>query len=291
MTSILGVTHIYIKGKFMIIDGKKVADNLLKSIDVAGTKLAVVLVGDNPASKIYVKNKIKKCDELGVGHVVYSLEPTVDKDRIIGLINNLNDNKDITGIFVQLPLPKPLQPYEEEILQSIVPNKDVDGFTDINVGRLHLNKKCLTPCTASGIIELINSTGEDIDGKHAVVIGRSNIVGKPVAEMLLNKNCTVTICHSHTANLSKITKQADILIVAVGKKEFINAKMIKNGAIVIDVGINREEGSKKIYGDVDFDSVSKKASWITPVPGGVGKTTVAMLMKNISEAKKLQKSS
>lgn len=147
----------------------------------------------------------------------------------------------------------------------------------------------MTPCTASGIIELINSTVEDIDGKHAVVIGRSNIVGKPVAEMLLNKNCTVTICHSHTANLSKITKQADILIVAVGKKEFINAKMIKNGAIVIDVGINREKGSKKIYGDVDFDSVSKKASWITPVPGGVGKTTVAMLMKNISEAKKLQK--
>lgn len=147
----------------------------------------------------------------------------------------------------------------------------------------------MTPCTASGIIELINSTGEDIDGKHAVVIGRSNIVGKLVAEMLLNKNCTVTICHSHTTNLSKITKQADILIVAVGKKEFINAKMVKSGAIVIDVGINREEGSKKIYGDVDFDSVSKKASWITPVPGGVGKTTVAMLMKNISKAKKLQK--
>lgn len=147
----------------------------------------------------------------------------------------------------------------------------------------------MTTCNIGGIIELINSTGEDIDGKHAVVIGRSNIVGKPVVEMLLNKNCTVTICHSHTTNLDKITNQADILIVAVGKKEFINAKMVKNGAIVIDVGINREEGSKKIYGDVDFDSVSKKASLITPVPGGVGKTTVAMLMKNISEAKKLQK--
>jgi len=244
----------------MIIDGKTLAEKMKQDIKEKNLKagLAVILAGDDPASQVYVKNKVKACEQVGFESSIFN---NVD------VIEELNERADVHGILVQLPLPKHLD--EKEVLSRIDPKKDVDGF---------LPNSCFDSCTPLGIIELIKSTGQSMEGKHAVVVGRSNIVGKPVATLLLNENCTVTICHSKTKNLKKITKQADILVAAIGKKHFITADMVKKGSIVIDVGINREDG--KIYGDVDFENVKDIAGFITPVPGGVGPMTIAMLLRN-----------
>lgn len=276
-----------------IIDGKALSLKLREEIKISamdfeeksGRKvgLAVILVGDNAASEVYVRNKIKACEETNIKSSSFYLDKETPQTAIIELIETLNADKNIDGILVQLPLPKGID--ENYVLSKVIPFKDVDGFHAVNAGNLMLGNPCLTACTPSGIIELIKSTGQSIDGKHAVVIGRSNIVGKPIAMLLLQNNATVTICHSKTNNLPSITKLADILVVAIGRKEFVNADMIKDGAIVIDVGMNREDG--KLYGDVNYSEVSKKSSFITPVPGGVGPMTITMLMSNTVKAAKM----
>ncbi|MCL2062564.1 MAG: bifunctional methylenetetrahydrofolate dehydrogenase/methenyltetrahydrofolate cyclohydrolase FolD [Firmicutes bacterium] len=279
-----------------VIDGKTIAQETRKKIaeDVQhffalygrAPGLAVVLAGDDPASRVYVNNKIKACEETGIASNAYMLPAAVSQAELISLIKELNLNAAVDGILVQLPLPKGL--CAETVLSHISPFKDVDGFTAVNAGRLMLGSPALTACTPSGCIELIKSAGVSIAGKHAVVVGRSNIVGKPAALLLLSHNATVTVCHSKTQNLAEITRQADILIAAVGIKHFITGDMIKDGAVVIDVGINRFEG--KLYGDAEFDSCFKKASFITPVPGGVGPMTIAMLLRNtLSAAQALAK--
>lgn len=242
--------------------------------------LAVVLVGENPASQVYVRNKIKACEETGLKSFAYYLPDNVAKQQIIDLIETLNADSNVDGILVQLPLPQGID--ENEVLSHVSPLKDVDGFHAVNAGNLLLGNYNLSACTPSGIIELIKSTGTEMDGKHAVVIGRSNIVGKPVAMLLLQNNATVTVCHSRTKNLKQITSQADILVVAIGRKEFVTGDMVKEGAIVIDVGMNRDGG--KLYGDVNFAQAEKKSSYITPVPGGVGPMTITMLMSNTIKA-------
>ena len=269
-----------------LLDGKKfsleVKDNL--KIDVQKFKekygrdvsLAVVLVGENPASKIYVNNKIKSAEYVGIKSLSFHLDETASQDEVESLIKKLSCDKSVDGILVQLPLPKHL---DEDYLLNLIPEeKDVDGFTEKNAGKLSLGKDCILPCTPAGIIELIKSKSIDLNGKNAVVIGRSNIVGKPIANLLLKENCTVTICHSRTANMKEITSKADVLVVAIGKPCFVTEDMVKEGSVVIDVGINRTENGLK--GDVDFESVAPKTSFITPVPGGVGPMTIAMLMKN-----------
>ena len=225
---------------------------------------------------MYVRIKEKKCEQIGIVSRIYRLNTDVSQKEIIQLIEKLNNDDSINGILVQLPLPTHLE--EEKIINIILPEKDVDCLTGTNLGKLITGNSILEPCTPKGIIKLIESTGTCIEGKHAVVIGRSNIVGKPIALLLLEKNATVTICHSKTRNLKEITKQADILIVAIGKQKFVTEDMVKNNAIVIDVGINRVNG--KLIGDVDFENVKEKCSFITPVPKGVGPMTVAMLMEN-----------
>ena len=242
--------------------------------------LSVVKVGANPASEVYVRNKILACEEVGVKSFSYNLPEEVSERELLELIDALNEADDVDGILVQLPLPSHIN--EKKILARITPEKDADGFHAVNAGGLMLGLPCTKPCTPAGIIELIKSTGETIAGKNAVVIGRSNIVGKPCAMLLLAENATVTICHSKTSDLASFTRRADILVAAVGIKQFVTGDMVKDGAIVIDVGMNRSEG--KLYGDVDFASVSKKASYITPVPGGVGPMTVTMLLKNTVES-------
>lgn len=242
--------------------------------------LAVVLVGENAASAVYVRNKILACEETNVKSYAYYLPQDTSEDKLIELIDGLNSDANIDGILVQLPLPKHID--ENVVLAKVNYKKDVDGFHAVNAGNLMLGNQCLAACTPSGIIELIKSTGVNISGKHAVVIGRSNIVGKPIAMLLLANNATVTITHSKTENLKDITRLADILVVAIGKKEFVTADMVKNGAIVIDVGMNRDNG--KLYGDVLFNDVSQKASFITPVPGGVGPMTITMLISNTIKA-------
>lgn len=238
--------------------------------------LAVILVGENPASMIYVRNKTKACEAAGVASFTYTLpESTAEKD-ILELVDTLNADKNVDGILVQLPLPKGID--ERKILAAILPQKDVDGFHVVNAGNLMLGNDGIRACTPKGCMELIRSTGVSVAGKNAVVIGRSNIVGKPMALMLLEENATVTIAHSKTENLKSITEKADILVVAVGRKEMITADMVKPGAVVIDVGMNRVDG--KLYGDVKFDEVSSVAGYITPVPGGVGPMTIAMLLSN-----------
>ncbi len=244
--------------------------------------LAVILAGDNAASQVYVRNKIIACEETGIKSFSYYLPADVTQDKLLELIDELNADKAVDGILVQLPLPKGLD--ENYILSKIDPKKDVDGFHAVNAGNLMLGNACLTACTPSGIIELIKSTGVEISGKHAVVIGRSNIVGKPVALLLLQNNATVTVCHSKTENLKEIASSADILVVAIGRKEFVTSDMVKDGAVVIDVGMNRSDG--KLYGDVKFDECVEKASYITPVPGGVGPMTITMLMSNTVKAAK-----
>ena len=249
--------------------------------------LAVIIVGENPASQVYVRNKHKACTELGFYSEGVELPATTTREELLAEIQRLNNDKKIHGILVQLPLPKELQPYESEVLEAINPLKDVDGFHPVNVGRLVTGQKALVPCTPHGCLRMLELAEIPVEGANAVIIGRSNIVGKPMFHLLLGKNATVTICHSRTKNLAEITRQADILVAAVGKAGFVTADMVKPGAAVIDVGINRI-APKKLVGDVDFEAVKEVAGAITPVPGGVGLLTIAMLMQNTVEAARLQ---
>lgn len=270
----------------MLIYGKEVSGEARANlaIDVASlTKkigrqpcLAVIIVGEDPASKTYVANKIKGCAEVGIKSLSYELPDATPQDDIAHLLRYLSADESVDGILVQLPLPKG---YDERMLLSLIPDcKDVDGFSPNNLGLLSMNTPNTVSCTPLGVMRLLKSTGVDLAGKHAVVVGRSNTVGKPMAMLLLNANCTVTVCHSKTSDIANFTKQADIVVVAIGKPKFLKASMIKDGAIVIDVGINRVDG--KLCGDVDFDEVAQKASFITPVPGGVGPMTISMLLYN-----------
>ena len=270
-----------------IINGKEIAAQVRAELrgEIQALKektgvvpgLTVVLVGENPASIVYVRNKIKACEEVGIKSVQHKLPETITHEELLALIRQLNASKDVHGILVQLPLPKQIN--EEEILEEISPYKDVDGFHPYNVGRLMIGNPVLQPCTPYGVMHLIDSTGVDLSGKDAVVVGRSNIVGKPMAMMLLKRNATVTVCHSKTTDLVERVKKADILVAAIGRAEFIKGEWVKQGAVVIDVGMNRSlEG--KLVGDVDFEGASERAAYITPVPGGVGPMTIAMLLKN-----------
>ena len=249
--------------------------------------LAVIIVGENPASQVYVRNKHKTCQELGIISEVVALPENSTKESLLAKIDELNADKNIHGILVQLPLPAEIKNSSDEILNRIDPRKDVDGFHPMNVGNLVIGNPKLVPCTPAGCIEMLDLAGIEIDGKNAAIIGRSNIVGKPLLHLLLARHATVTICHTHTKNLPEIARQADILVAASGKPALVTADMIKPGATVIDVGINRI-APKKLVGDVDFDAAKEIAGAITPVPGGVGLLTVAMLMKNVVKAAKLQ---
>lgn len=275
-----------------ILDGKELAAkmraDLKKQVEAAGIPigLTVVLVGENPASQVYIKNKIAACEQVGIKSTAHYLPDDTTEEQLVSLLKKLNKDKKVNGILVQLPLPKHLN--ERKILKIIDPKKDVDGFHAVNAGALFLGwEDCLPACTPAGCIELIKSTDESMVGKHAVVVGRSNIVGKPVSMLLLNENCTVTIAHSKTKDLINLTRMADILVVAVGRKHFVTAEMIKPGAIVIDVGINRD--GTALYGDVDFNEAVKVAGYITPVPGGVGPMTITMLLSNTIKAALLGK--
>ena len=249
------------------------------------TGLAVVLVGDDPASKVYVRNKEKACEETGIYSEMHRLPENTTEEELLALVDRLNADDKIDGILVQLPLPKHLD--DSVIINNIRPDKDVDAFHPVNVGKIMIGDYDFLPCTPAGIMELIHESGVDVDGKECVVIGRSNIVGKPMSMLLLHENGTVTICHSKTENLKEICSNADILVAAVGKPKFVKADMVKAGAVVLDVGVNRDENGK-LCGDVDFAEVEPKASYITPVPGGVGPMTIAMLMKNTLMAAKIQ---
>ncbi len=247
--------------------------------------LAVIIVGDDPASRVYVNNKKKACEQIGVYSEEYALPAETTEQELLDLIEKLNKDKKINGILVQLPVPKHIN--EETIINAIDPKKDVDAFHPVNVGKIMVGNFDFVPCTPAGVMELIRESGIDVEGKECVVVGRSNIVGKPQAMLLLHKNATVTICHSRTKDLASKTKNADIVVAAVGIPEFIKGDMIKPGAVVIDVGINRV-ADKKLVGDVDFEACEKIASAITPVPGGVGPMTIAMLMKNTVKAALIQ---
>lgn len=275
-----------------IIDGKAVSAAVREQMkqEVAelterGVRpgLAVVIVGDDPASRVYVNNKKKACAELGIYSEEYALPAATTEEELLELMRTLNEREEIDGILVQLPLPGHLD--EKKVIDTINPNKDVDAFHPRNVGSIMIGDYRFLPCTPAGIMELIASTGEDISGKECVIIGRSNIVGKPMAMLMLHKNATVTICHSRTKNLAEVTRRADILIVAIGKAKFVGANMVKLGAMVIDVGMDRDENNK-LCGDVDFSAVEPIAGWITPVPGGVGPMTITMLMRNTITAAK-----
>lgn len=278
----------------MIIDGKHIAKKIkeevknevlnLKSEDIF-TGLAVILVGDNSASQIYVNNKKKACEETGISSKEYFLPKSTSQEDLIALIEKLNYDKTVNGILVQLPLPPHIN--EFEVSSSIHEDKDVDVFNPKNIGKLILGKSRLMPCTPFGIIKMLEYIKTNVEGKDCVVIGRSNIVGKPMAHLLTQKNATVTLCHSKTQNISDICKNADIIICAVGKSKFLTSDMVKKGTVVVDVGINRTTKGE-VCGDVDFENVSKVASYITPVPGGVGPMTIAMLMKNTVIATKIQ---
>ena len=276
----------------IILDGKetarKIRENLKEKVKKLEErkitpKLAVIMVGNDNASKIYVKNKSKACEELGIDYEEINMGEDTTQEQLLNTIKKLNNRKDIHGILLQSPIPDSLD--INEAFRTILPEKDVDGFNPINVGRLVLGQETFISCTPFGIIKLLEEYNIPIEGKNAVIIGRSNIVGKPMLHCLLNKNATVTICHSKTKKLEEITRRADILIVAIGKAKFITQDMIKPGAVVIDVGINRNEQGK-VCGDVDFDNVEKIASYITPVPGGVGPMTISMLMTNVIKAAK-----
>lgn len=284
----MGATVLSGKGLAAYIKGgvKRMAKSLEQDYgETVG--LAVVVVGNDPASETYVKNKAKACLDTGIYSEVIRMPETTTKEELIQVIERLNKDIQLHGILVQLPLPKHLQVYEKEILEKIDPLKDVDGFHPVNVGKLSMGNPSMIPCTPLGCIHMLKLANVDAYGKHAVIVGRSNIVGKPMAQLLLSLNATVTICHSRTKNLADITRQADILIVAIGQPKYITADMVKEGAVVIDVGINRLTNNK-LVGDVDFDNVKEVASAITPVPGGVGLLTVAMLMRNTVFAAKLQ---
>ena len=278
-----------------LIDGKavsaavkaEVAEETAKLRDEKGLKvgLAVVIVGSDPASRVYVNNKKKACEAVGFQSFEYALDESTTQEQLLDLVNVLNRDDRVNGILVQLPLPKHID--EKAVINAISPDKDVDAFHPINVGKIMIGEYSFLPCTPAGVMRLIESTGVDITGKQCVVIGRSNIVGKPQAMLLLQKNGTVTICHSKTKNLKEICLGADILVVAVGRANFVTGDMIKEGAVVIDVGMNRLDDGR-LCGDVEFESAEKKASYITPVPGGVGPMTIAMLMKNTLTAAKQQ---
>jgi methylenetetrahydrofolate dehydrogenase (NADP+) / methenyltetrahydrofolate cyclohydrolase len=249
--------------------------------------LAVIIVGEDPASQVYVRNKERACEECGIYSEKYALPTETTQEELLKLIDELNNKSSISGILVQLPVPKHID--EKTIINAIAPNKDVDAFHPVNVGKIMVGNYDFVPCTPAGVMELIKESGIDVSGKECVIVGRSNIVGKPQAMLLLHQNGTVTICHSKTKNLAEKTKNADILVAAVGIPNFIKGDMIKKGAVVIDVGINRLE-NKKLCGDVEFESAEKVAGAITPVPGGVGPMTIAMLMKNTVKAAILNKS-
>lgn len=275
-----------------IIDGKKISSDIkeelkeevkqLKEKGISVT-LAVIQVGNDPASTVYVGNKKKACEYIGIGSLSYELKEETTQEELLALIKELNEKDEVNGILVQLPLPKHIK--EDVIIKAISPKKDVDGFHPENVGLLSTGQKGFVSCTPAGVIELLKRSGIAISGKECVVIGRSNIVGKPMAALLIREDATVTICHSKTADLKEVAKRADILIAALGKPKFINREYIKEGAVVIDVGIHRLEG-KKLCGDVDFEDVFDLVRAITPVPGGVGPMTIAMLMKNCVESAK-----
>lgn len=273
-----------------IIDGKALAAQVKAEAaeETAALKekgvtpcLAVILVGEDPASQVYVRGKAKDCHDCGIDSRVIRLPEETTQEELLKLVGDLAADKAVNGILVQLPLPAQID--EKAVINAIPPEKDVDGFSPVNVGRMQIGEPCFLPCTPAGCIRMIQSTGTSIEGKHAVVIGRSNIVGKPAALLLLAQNATVTICHSRTVNLKELCASADILVAAVGKAGFVTGDMVKPGAVVIDVGINRGEDGK-LHGDVDFAAASEKASYITPVPGGVGPMTRAMLMKNTVQA-------
>lgn len=277
------------------IDGKAISAQIKEEVKerVAAYKnegievtLAVIQVGNDPASTVYVGNKKKACEYVGIRSLAYELPQETTQEELLKLIHELNDRKDVNGILVQLPLPKHFN--EEEILLAISPLKDVDGFHPVSVGNLSIGRKGFVSCTPAGVIELLKRTGIEIEGKECVVLGRSNIVGKPMAMLMLRENATVTVCHSRTKNLKEITKRADILIVAIGKPRFVTGDYIKEGAAVIDVGIHRNENNK-LCGDVLFEEAEAVAGAITPVPGGVGPMTIAMLMKNCADSVELQR--
>ncbi len=273
-----------------LIDGKMIAEKIYDQIKseiykfkVKGLRppgLAVVIVGDNPASQIYVRNKKKICKMVGIEVRDFVLNADISEEDLVKLIRELNSDSAINGILVQLPLPEHIN--SERIIDTIISSKDVDGFNTINYGKLLFGKPTFIPCTPLGIMEILKYEGVDIKGKHAVIVGRSNIVGKPTAILLMSQHATITICHSRTVDLPSITRQAQILVVAIGKAGFITYDMVSDGAVVIDVGMNRVEG--KLVGDVDFEAVKEKAGLITPVPGGVGPMTIAMLMRNTLQA-------
>lgn len=274
------------------MDGKMVSAKVRGSIleEVNGLKekgvrpgLAVIIVGEDPASKVYVRNKERACEECGFYSEKYALPEETTQEELLGLIDELNHNPHIDGILCQLPVPKHID--EQAIIDAISPEKDVDAFHPINVGKIMVGNFDFLPCTPAGVMQLLEEYDIDPNGKNCVVIGRSNIVGKPMAMLLLHKNGTVTICHSRTKNLKEVCAKADILVAAVGKADFVTADMVKEGAVVIDVGMNRKDG--KLCGDVAFDEVNEKASYLTPVPGGVGPMTITMLMKNTLKAAKL----
>ena len=278
----------------IIIDGKELAKKTRQNLKIKcdelkskgiTPKLAVIMVGDNPASKVYVRNKSKACQEVGVEYEEYLLDSNITQKELIDLIKKLNNDKNINGILLQSPIPKHLD--INEAFRTIDYHKDVDGFHPMNVGKLTLGQDTFVSCTPYGVMRMFEEYNIDLCGKNVVILGRSNIVGKPLTQCCLNKNATITVCHSKTQNTKKLTKEADIVISAIGKPKFITEDMIKEGAIVIDVGINRDENGK-IVGDVDFENVKQKASYITPVPGGVGPMTVAMLINNVIKAAKNQ---
>ena len=275
-----------------ILDGKKLSKKIKLDLKTEvdklkqegiHPKLAVIMVGNDPASAVYVKNKSKACEKIGIKFQEFLLNENIEEEDLLGLIDRLNVDDEITGILLQAPIPKHLD--INKAFEKISPNKDVDGFNPINVGKLSIGDECFISCTPYGIIKLLEEYNIELEGKNAVIIGRSNIVGKPMAQCLLDKNATVTICHSKTKNIAEITKKADIIVTAIGKPKFLKENMVNKNTVIIDVGINRmEDGS--LVGDVDFDEIEPKASYITPVPGGVGPMTIAMLMYNVVKASK-----
>lgn len=278
----------------VIIDGKELAKKIRANLKIEceelkkkniNSKLAVIMVGEDPASKVYVRNKSRACEDVGVKYEEYLLDVNTTQKELVELIEKLNNDKTINGILLQSPIPSSLD--INEAFRTISPEKDVDGFNPINVGMLVLNQDTFVSCTPYGIMKMFEEYNIDLTGKNVVILGRSNIVGKPLIHCCLNKNATVTSCHSKTQNLAQKAKEADVLISAIGKANFVTADMVKDGAVVIDVGINRLDNGK-ITGDVNFESVKEKASYITPVPGGVGPMTIAMLMNNVIKATKRQ---
>lgn len=282
------MTAQIISGKELSQQKREEMKKEVESLKSAGVTpgLAVIIVGNDPASQTYVRGKQKACEDIGIHSILIEMEENTTEEELLAKIEELNNDDSIHGILVQLPLPKQIN--EQAVIEKISPEKDVDGFHPVNIGRMMTGQECFLPCTPHGIIELVKSKQIEIEGKHVVVIGRSNIVGKPVGQLFLTENATVTYCHSRTKNLQSHTLQADILVVAAGKKHLVSAEHVKEGATVIDVGIHRLENGK-LTGDVDFESVKEKAEYITPVPGGVGPMTITMLLYNTILSAKAKK--